>query len=65
MITDTAILSLRFDPESGTGIWTLHKGKQSMGGWSLAQDATVSFKQPPQTMDMELAVEYFAAKLLS
>lgn len=63
--TAVAILSLRFDPESGTGIWTLHKGKQSMGGWSLAENATVTFKQPPLTMDLELAVEHFAAKLLS
>jgi hypothetical protein len=62
---DAAILNLRFDPDSGTGIWTLHNGKQSMGGWSLAEDATVTFKQPPQTMDLELAVEHFAAMLLS
>ena len=62
---DAAILSIRFDPDSGTGIWTLHKGKQSIGGWSLAEDAMVTFKQPPQTMDLELAVEHFAAMLLS
>ena len=60
--TSTAILTIRFDAESGIGIWTEYKGRQTIGSWSMTTGG--SFAVDEQMMDMEFAVEYFAAKLV-
>jgi len=60
--TATAILTIRFDPESGIGIWTEYKGRQTMGSWTMSTGG--DFALDEQMMDMEYAVEHFAAKLV-
>ncbi|HEY0308018.1 MAG TPA: hypothetical protein VGB94_07645 [Acidobacteriaceae bacterium] len=60
--TAGAILTIRFDPESGTGIWTAYKGHQAMGSWSMTTGGSIAVDE--QAMDMELAVEHFAARLV-
>jgi len=60
--TAGAILTLRFDAESGVGIWTEYKGRQTMGSWSMTTGGSVAVDG--QALDMELAVEHFAAKLV-
>ena len=60
--TATAILTIRFDPESGIGIWTEFKGRQTMGSWTMSTGSM--FAVDEQMMDMEFAVEHFAAKLI-
>ncbi|MDR3735932.1 MAG: hypothetical protein P4L10_10405 [Acidobacteriaceae bacterium] len=60
--TAGAILTLRFDAESGIGIWTEFKGRQTMGSWSMTTGGMIAVDE--QMMDMELAVEHFAAKLI-
>jgi len=59
--TGDAILTIRFDPESGIGIWTEFKGHQTMGRWTMSTGG--DFTLDEQMMDMEFAVEHFAAKL--
>jgi hypothetical protein len=61
--TATAILTIRFDPESGIGIWTEYKGQQTMGSWTMSTGG--QFAVDEQMMDMEFAVEHFAAKLVN
>ena len=60
--TATAILTIRFDAESGIGIWTEYKGHQTMGSWTMSTGG--QFAVDEQMMDMEYAVEHFAAKLV-
>jgi hypothetical protein len=60
--TVAAILTIRFDPESGIGIWTEYKGRQRLGSWTMSTGG--EFAVDEQMMDMEYAVEHFAAKLL-
>ena len=62
MRTAGAILTIRFDPESGIGIWTEFKGRQTMGSWTMSTGG--DFAVDEQMMDMEFAVEHFAAKLV-
>jgi hypothetical protein len=60
--TANAILTIRFDPESGIGIWTEYKGRQTMGSWTMNTGGEIALDE--QMMDMEYAVEHFAAKLV-
>lgn len=60
--TASAILTVRFDAESGIGIWTEYKGHQRLGSWTLSTGG--DFAVDEQMMDMEYAVEHFAAKLV-
>jgi hypothetical protein len=60
--TAAAILTIRFDAESGIGIWISFKGRQTMGSWTLTTGG--DFAVDEQMMDMEFAVEHFAAKLV-
>jgi hypothetical protein len=60
--TASAILTIRFDPESGIGIWTEYKGHQTMGSWTMSTGG--EFALDEQMMDMEFAVEHFAGKLI-
>ena len=60
--TASAILTIRFDPESGIGIWTEYKGHQMMGSWTMNTGGQIALDE--QMMDMEFAVEHFAAKLV-
>jgi hypothetical protein len=60
--TANAILTIRFDPESGIGIWTEFKGRQTMGGWTMSTGGSIALDE--QMMDLEFAVEHFAAKLV-
>jgi len=60
--TAAGILTLRFDPVSGTGVWTHFSQRQTVGSWFLATDGVVVVDG--KDLDIEFAVEHFAAKLL-
>jgi len=58
-------LHLQFTPQSGSGTWKLEEpGTTEQGGnWLLTEEAMVRFAEASVAIDMELAVEEFAAKL--
>ncbi|MHB1022966.1 MAG: hypothetical protein ACYC46_13965 [Acidobacteriaceae bacterium] len=58
-------LNLNLDPQTGKGTWKYSQpgSAEQCGNWLLTYDALVRFEDASVAIDMELAVEEFAAKL--
>ncbi len=66
VLFDAKLLTVQFDAQSGNGNWSLTgpTQAQTQGCWTLTEAAMVKFDEASVAIDMELAVEGFAAKLV-